>query len=204
MITAAAPRPAPRPAARPTLLEPPLSLAVMSGPPVADADAAAWVPDIVSDPVCALLPPSEVDVDVAELVVVVSSLLPVVVPSVFNGCSVKGAEVLVIPGQLVLPITVTVLGWLSPNFTANLPVSQSQFGSPGQQYQSCSVLHFPRGMEVFESEEIRQRFERDLKRLALTLSETPARTLLTIPCPVCTCASVVIPIAFLFDVADTV
>lgn len=67
--------------------------------------------------------------------------------------------VLVIPGQLVLPITVTVLGWLSPNFTANLPVSQSQFGSLGQQYQSCSVLHFARGMEVFASVELRQRYE---------------------------------------------
>lgn len=85
MITAAAPRPAPKPAARPTLLEPPLSLAVMFGPPVDDADAAAWEPDIVSDPVdCALLPASEVDVAVS--LVVVSSLLPVVVPSVFNGC----------------------------------------------------------------------------------------------------------------------
>ena len=63
----------------------------------------------------------------------------------------KGAVVLVMPGQLVLPITVTVLGCASPNFTANFPVWQSQVGSPGQQYQSCSVLHFARGMEVFAS-----------------------------------------------------
>ena len=151
MMTAAAPRPAPRPAARPTLLDPPpfCSLAVIFGPLVDDADAPASEPELESEPVASPLVCGS-DVGVA-VVSVVASLLPVVVPPVFNGCSVNGAVVLEKPGQLVLPITVTVLGWLSPSLTANLPVSQSQLGSPGQQYQSCSELHFARGIEVFES-----------------------------------------------------
>jgi hypothetical protein len=95
-MTAAAPNPAPSPAASATL-EPPLSLlAVIFDLSVADADAAAWV----------AVDLEEVVVDVGDL----SSSVDVVVPSVFNGCSVNAAVVLVIPGQLVLPMTVTVVG----------------------------------------------------------------------------------------------
>ena len=105
-MTAAAPNPAPRPAARPVLLEPPLlSLAVMLGPSVEveDALAAAGDPEgpAVGDPE---------EVPSAPDVVAAALSLPVLVPAVFNGCSVNGALVLLIPGQLVLPITVTVEG----------------------------------------------------------------------------------------------
>jgi hypothetical protein len=87
IMTAAAPNPAPSPAAS-AMLEPPLSLlAVTFAPSVADSDAAA----------CVAVDPEEGAMDV-------------VVPSVFKGCSVNAAVVLVIPGQLVLPMTVTVVG----------------------------------------------------------------------------------------------
>ncbi len=67
------------------LLDPPLSLVGTSGPPVEDAVDVAWDPDVVPGTVdCALDAAS--DVDTAPFVVVASSVLPVVVPSVFSGC----------------------------------------------------------------------------------------------------------------------
>ena len=45
---------------------------------------------------------------------------------------------------------------------------------------------------------------RDITKNQLTLGETPAGTLLTVPCPVCTCSSVVEIIGVLLDVADSV
>jgi hypothetical protein len=95
-MTAAAPNPAPSPAASATL-EPPVSLlGVITDPSVADADAAAWV----------AVDPEEVVMDVGDI----ASSVDVVIPPVFKGCSVNAAVVLVIPGQLVLPMTVTVVG----------------------------------------------------------------------------------------------
>lgn len=128
MSTAAAPSPAPNPAASPVLLElSPLDAA--GAVEVSEAAAAVpvpllvWVGDVVGImlvlPVVVSLPPSVL----------------VVVPSVTRGLLwVNGVVVDVMPGQLVLPITVTVEGWVSPNFTAFLPVSQEQSLSPGQQY----------------------------------------------------------------------
>ena len=110
--------------------------------------------------------------EVAELALVV--VLPadslVLVPSETKGLLwVNGVVVEVIPGQLVLPMTVMVEGWLSPSLTAFFPVLQLQLESPGQQYferlavyeegyrsksltQSCAVLHFAKGIDVFASE----------------------------------------------------
>jgi hypothetical protein len=77
----------------------------------------------------------------------------VVVPAVTRGLAVKADEVDWIPGQLVLPMTVTVEGCASPSLTAFLPVVQSQLESPGQQYQSWLLSHLASGIEVFESGE---------------------------------------------------
>ena len=102
MITAAAPRPAPRPAARPTLLDP-LLLDVTFNAPAPVEDAAAGEPDVLQSEFVGLaLVPS--------VVVAKESVDALVVPFVLRGCWVKGAVVDVIPDQLVLPITVTVVG----------------------------------------------------------------------------------------------
>jgi hypothetical protein len=84
-------------------------------------------------------------VPVASLLVAVPELVPVmlvplavlvVVPS-FTSTETLNAELVATnPGHDVLPITVTVVGSDAPSFIAFLPVSQEQFASPGQQYQS--------------------------------------------------------------------
>lgn len=53
----------------------------------------------------------------------------------------------------MLPMTVTVVGCYAPSFTASFPEPQSQFGSPGQQYQSSpfEFIHLARGIEVLLS-----------------------------------------------------
>lgn len=154
MSTAAAPSPAPKPAARPVLLVPPPPL-----PPLDDEDK-----DVTEAPNDDK-PLDDVDVDVGAVGVVkglplsvtvpvlVAVAVSVLVPSDTSGLAVNAVvdPVRVSPSQVVLPITVTVLGCVSPSLTANLPVSQLQSGSPGQQYQSWSVSHLARGMEVFES-----------------------------------------------------
>lgn len=119
--TAAAPSPAPSPAARPVLLDPPPE-DPGGALDVAEAAAALTVLDdleFVPDP---------------DVVAAAWLLVSVVVPSVTSGLAVNGEVVLVIPGQLVLPITVMVDGCSPPNLTAFFPVSQLQLSSPGQQY----------------------------------------------------------------------
>jgi hypothetical protein len=128
MRTAAAPKPAPSPAARPALLDPPPPLEIGGALDVCDAAAAVSELDVVDVDVDAVLEPLLVSGPADSLVLV---------PSVTNGLLwVNGVVVDVMPGQLVLPITVTVDGWLSPSLTAFLPVSQLHVLSPGL----CSSL----------------------------------------------------------------
>lgn len=73
-----------------------------------------------------------------------------VVPSNAKALVLYWLVALTYPGQVVLPITVTVVGWLAPSFNASTPVSQLQFSSPGQQYQSSpfASVHFSKGILV--------------------------------------------------------
>jgi hypothetical protein len=72
--------------------------------------------------------------------------MTVTVVGLFGGrlaMGVEGGEVLKRGG---------VTYWSAPSLTAFFPVSQSQSGSPGQQYQSCSLSHLAMGMDSLESE----------------------------------------------------
>jgi hypothetical protein len=163
MMTAAAPSPAPSPAASPVLLDPlfPSLLLPTESAPLPLALTAAGDP--VSDALGVTLSPRRVSVCVAV------SVATVVTP--FNGCSVKPAVVGALPGQVVLPITVTVVGCSAPSMTAKLPLSQLHLSSPGQQYQSFSPGHLTRGMDVSASVE-RSVSDRDFRGLCVWTLKT--------------------------------
>lgn len=124
--------------------------------------------DPATVPVAALLPAPPLPVD--DAVCEADGDVPLVVPATTDVEAAVDAPVFwlvlekadvekrlveaCIPDQVVLPITVTVVGCDAPNLTASLPEEQSQSGSPGQQYQSSpsDVLHLARGIDVLLSE----------------------------------------------------
>ena len=192
MTIAATPRPAPRPAARPVLLDPD----ELDETSAAEDDAAAC-PAVA--PVAALVgfPPPFVPVAVVDVDIVLEDITDVAAAvdapvSVFWFVKADVLKVLVsdcIPGQDVLPMTVTVVGCEAPSLTASFPETQSQFGSPGQQYQSSPLefVHLARGIEVLLSAGVVVRLPIDRNHSqGLTLCKTPPRALLRIPCSICT------------------